>query len=51
MNDPGLEEPLNETQNRIEDEKKDEEDFEQEAEQSFLNPRSKPQRLSSQNSC
>ena len=40
MNDPGLEEPLNETQNRIEAERKEEEDFEQEVEQSFLNPRS-----------
>ena len=46
MNDPGLEEPVNETQNRIEDEKKDEEDLEQEAEQSFLNPRSNLQHLS-----
>lgn len=40
MNDPGLEEPLNETQNRIESERKREEDFEQEVEQTFLNPRS-----------
>lgn len=46
MNDPGLEEPLKETENRIEEEK-EEEDIEQEIEQTFLNPRSKPYRLSS----
>lgn len=40
MNDPGLEEPLNETQNRLEEETKEEEELEQEAEQAFLNPRS-----------
>ena len=42
MNDPGLEEPLNETQKRVEHERKEEEDFEQEEEQTFLNPRSNP---------
>ena len=47
MNDPGLEEPLNETQNRIEGERKEEEDFEQEAEQTFLNPRLNKQCLPS----
>lgn len=40
MNDPGLEEPVSETQKRIEDDRKEEEDFEQEEEQTFLNPRS-----------
>ena len=45
MNDPGLEEPLNETQKRVEQDRKEEEDFEQEEEQTFLNPRSNPQRL------
>ena len=40
MNDPGLQDPLNETQNRIDGERKEEEDFEQEVEQAFLNPRS-----------
>ena len=40
MNDPGLEEPLNETQNRIEGERKEEGEDEEEAEQTFLNPRS-----------
>ena len=43
MNDAGLDEPLNETQKRIEGERKEEEDFEQEEEQTFLNPRSNPQ--------
>ena len=49
MNDPGLEEPLNETQKRVERDRKEEEDFEQEEEQTFLNPRSNPQCLPSQN--
>ena len=49
MNDPGLEEPLNETQKRVERERKEEEDFEQEEEQTFLNPRSNPTCLSFQN--
>ena len=49
MNDPGLEEPLNETQKRVEQERKEEEDFEQEEEQTFLNPRSDPQCLPFQN--
>lgn len=40
MNDPGLEEPVSETQKRIEGDRKEEEDFEQEEEQTFLNPRS-----------
>ena len=40
MNDPGLKEPLDETQNKIEGARKEEEDFEQEVEQTFLNPRS-----------
>ena len=43
MNDPGLDEPLNETQNRIEEERKEEGDFEREEEQTFLNPRSNPE--------
>ncbi|KAF6222885.1 hypothetical protein HO133_000936 [Letharia lupina] len=38
MNDPGLHEPLNQTQNKIEGVRKEEEDFEQEVEQSFLDP-------------
>ena len=50
MNDPGLEEPLNETQKRVEQDRKEEEDFEQEEEQTFLNPRSNPQCLPLQNS-
>ena len=49
MNDPGLDEPLNETQNKIEGVRKEEEDFEQEVEQSFLDPRSNPQCLPTQN--
>ena len=49
MNDPGLEEPLNETQKRVERERKEEEDFEQEEEQTFLNPRSNLQCLPTQN--
>lgn len=48
MNDHGLQEPLNETQNRIEGERKEEEDFEQEAEQAFLNPRLTIQYVSNQ---
>lgn len=40
MNDPGLEEPLNETQNKIAGARKEEDEFEQEVEQAFLNPRS-----------
>lgn len=39
MNDPGLDKPLNETQNRINEGKQEEEDLEQEVEQTFLNPR------------
>lgn len=42
MNDPGLDEPLNETQNKFEGARLEEEDFEQEVEQTFLNPRSYP---------
>ena len=45
MNDPGLEEPLNETQKRVERDRKEEEDFEQDEEQTFLNPRSNLQCL------
>ena len=41
MNDPGFDEPLNETQKRMKSERKEEEDFEEEEEQTFLNPRSK----------
>lgn len=52
MNDPGLHEPLHETQERIEGEEKEDEDFEREAEQTFLNPRSANlQHLPTQISC
>ena len=38
MNDPGLDEPINETSDRVEKEVKEEEDFEREDEQAYLNP-------------
>lgn len=47
MNDPGLDEPLNETQKIVEGTRKEGEEIEQEVEQTFLNPRSaKPENLS-----
>ena len=49
MNDPGLDEPVNETQKRLDRESKEEEEFEQEEEQTFLNPRSNLQCLPFQN--
>lgn len=45
MNDPGLDEPINESSKKIEDERKEDEDIEKEDEQAFLKPRFKPQLL------
>lgn len=42
MNDPGLDEPINESSNKIEDEKNGDRDYEKEDEQAFLKPRFKP---------
>lgn len=42
MNDPGLDDPINESDRKIEDERKEEEDVEREDEQAFLNPRFLP---------
>lgn len=39
MNDPGLDEPIQETSKDVEQERKDELDFRKEDEQAFLNPR------------
>lgn len=39
MNDPGLDEPIQETSKDVEQERKDEMDFKKEDEQAFLNPR------------
>lgn len=39
MNDPGLDEPIQETSKDVEQDRKDELDFQKEDEQAFLNPR------------
>ena len=39
MNDPGLDEPISRTDDRVEDERREEEEAEREDEQAFLNPR------------
>ncbi len=46
MNDPGLDDPINESAKKIEDERKEEKDVEREDEQAFLNPRFEPQQPS-----
>ena len=51
MNDPGLHEPVAESQDKIEDTEKEEEDIEEEVEQSFLNPRSTAQHRPTQSLC
>ncbi|KAL8759648.1 MAG: hypothetical protein Q9199_000609 [Rusavskia elegans] len=38
MNDPGLDEPIQETSKDVEQDRKDELDFQKEDEQAFLNP-------------
>lgn len=39
MNDPGLEEPIQQESKHVEQDRKDEEDFQKEDEQAFLDPR------------
>ena len=39
MNDPGLDQPIDESSHKVEDERLDEQEVEKEDEQTFLNPR------------